>query len=138
VSTPTHVTRKRHRNIPPLAAVVCKQKQHNNFLDEVGFECGDGWYKIIWELFERLEPLVAESEAEGPFEVLQVKQKMGGLRVHLSRNNAAIKEAIQVAQERSVITCELCGEPGFLDCENDWYQTLCTLCREQIQNQAVR
>jgi len=106
-------------------------------LMKLGFECHDGWFKIIWELFERLEPLVAESAADGPFEVLQVKQKMGGLRVHLSRSNTAIKDAIQVAQERSVITCELCGEAGFLDWENDWYQTLCTACRERILNQAV-
>lgn len=102
-----------------------------------GFECEDGWFKIIWELFERLEPLVAESAAEGPFEVIQIKQKMGGLRVYLSRENAAIEDAIRTACEASVTTCERCGEPGFLDWENDWYQTLCTACREQIQNQAV-
>jgi hypothetical protein len=100
-----------------------------------GFECGDGWYKIIWELFERLEPVVAESEAEGPFEVLQIKQKMGGLRVYLSRTNAAIKDAIMVAQERSIITCELCGEPGSIDWETEWYQVLCTSCRAHTQNQ---
>lgn len=67
--------------------------------------------------------------------MLQVKQKLGGLRVHLSRTNAALKDAIEVAQGRSVITCEMCGEPGFLDWENDWYQTLCTACRERILNQ---
>jgi len=102
-----------------------------------GFECDDGWFKIIWDLFERLEPLVAESAAEGPFEVIQIKQKMGGLRVHLSRENEAIEDAIRMACETSVITCERCGEPGVLDCENGWYQTLCTSCRAQIQNQAV-
>jgi hypothetical protein len=47
-----------------------------------GFEHDDGWFDILWRLCEDLEPLVTEMErAGGPkFEVLQVKEKFGGLR----------------------------------------------------------
>jgi len=47
-----------------------------------GFAHGDGWFDIVWRLCQDLEPLVAE--AGQPFEVLQVKEKFGGLRFYVS------------------------------------------------------
>ena len=46
-----------------------------------GFMCEDGWFDIIWRLCERLEPLVVEFERNTgeKFEVIEVKQKFGGL-----------------------------------------------------------
>jgi hypothetical protein len=51
-----------------------------------GFLHGDGWFDLIWRLCEDLEPLVAEFEvATGrTFEILQVKEKFGGLRIHVN------------------------------------------------------
>jgi hypothetical protein len=50
-----------------------------------GFAHGNGWFNIVWKLCEDLEPLVAEAEkvTGRPFEVLQVKQKLGRLRVYV-------------------------------------------------------
>jgi hypothetical protein len=47
-----------------------------------GFGHDDGWFDILWRLCEDLEPLVAEFErATGQqFEIVQVKEKFGGLR----------------------------------------------------------
>jgi hypothetical protein len=44
-----------------------------------GFCCGDGWFGILSRLCEELEPLVTEAEKQTghPFEVLQVKEKLG-------------------------------------------------------------
>jgi hypothetical protein len=57
-----------------------------------GFEHGDGWFDILWRLCEDLEPLVAQFEQEtgSQFEVLQVKEKFGGLRFYVNcpRNEA--------------------------------------------------
>jgi hypothetical protein len=49
-----------------------------------GFVHGVGWFEIVWRLCEDLEPLVVEAEsATGQaFEVLQVKEKFGGLRFY--------------------------------------------------------
>jgi hypothetical protein len=51
-----------------------------------GFEHNDGWFDILWRLCEDLEPLVAEFEKAGrpKFEVLQVKEKFGGLRFYVN------------------------------------------------------
>ena len=48
-----------------------------------GFTHDDRWFDILWWLWEDLEPLVREMERAGgrQFELLQVKEKFGGLRI---------------------------------------------------------
>jgi hypothetical protein len=91
-----------------------------------GFAHGDGWFNIVWRLCEDLEPLVREAEkATGrPFEVLQVKQKLGGLRFYVNHGTDAIRKRIETAQLESLRTCEVCGQPGKLH-EGDWIRTMC-------------
>jgi hypothetical protein len=82
-----------------------------------GFEHGDGWFDILWRLCEDLEPLVAEFEvAGGPkFEVLQAKEKFGGLRFYVNCcRNEAIRQRIGIAADDSLRICEVCGQPGKL------------------------
>jgi hypothetical protein len=91
-----------------------------------GFEHDDGWFDIVWRLCEDLEPLVAGHE----FEVVQVKEKFGGLRFYvrldgrrLSQDDA-ISRRIGAAMQESLHTCEICGQPGTLQ-ENRCIKTLC-------------
>jgi hypothetical protein len=92
-----------------------------------GFEHGEGWFDIVWRLCEDLEPLVATFEQQSglQFEVLQVKEKFGGLRFYVNcRRNDAIDQRIGIAAEESFHTCELCGQPGEL-LEGGWIKTRC-------------
>jgi hypothetical protein len=92
-----------------------------------GFEHGDGWFEILWRLCVDLEPLNTEMErASGrKFEVLQVKEKFGGLRFYVNcRRNEAIRQRIGIAADESFHTCEVCGQPGTLR-EERWIKTLC-------------
>jgi len=91
-----------------------------------GFEHDDGWFDILWRLCGDLEPLVAEFEAASgqKFEVLQVKEKFGGLRFYTNCRNDAISERIGVAADESFHTCEICGQPGRLR-EGRCIKTLC-------------
>jgi hypothetical protein len=68
---------------------------------------------ILSRLCGDLEPLVAKFEQESgrQFELLQVKEKFGGLR-------------IETAVHESFHTCEVCGQPGELR-EDSWIKTLC-------------
>src|ERR1700722_4469921 len=63
-----------------------------------GFEHDDGWFDILWRLCEDLEPLVAEFEQEtgSQFEVLQVKEKFGGLRFRGNRVTEDVRRPIEV------------------------------------------
>lgn len=74
----------------------------------------------------RLGTLVAELEqATGSqFEVLQVKEKFGGLRFYANHVNDAIRERIGTAAKESFHTCEICGQPGKLR-EVGLIKTLC-------------
>jgi hypothetical protein len=91
-----------------------------------GFAHDDGWFDILRRLFEDLEPLVAELEKQTgrPFEVLQVREKFGELRVHVNDKNEAIRQRVGIAQEEACRTCEVCGQPGRLR-EGGWIKTLC-------------
>jgi hypothetical protein len=74
-----------------------------------------------------LEPLVAEFERTTgcQFEVLQVKEKFGGLRFYVNcRENVAIDGRIGLAMQESLRTCEICGQPGILR-QGRCIKTLC-------------
>ena len=92
-----------------------------------GFTHEDGWFDILWRLCVDLEPLVTELEREGgpKFEVLQVKEKFGGLRFYVNcRRHEAISQRIGIAADESFRTCEVCAQPGTLR-EGGWIKTLC-------------
>jgi hypothetical protein len=88
-----------------------------------GFECGDGWFELIKELSEKLEPLGVEAE--------QVKEKFGTLRFYTGGVPEEVADEvfalIDEAEERSEKTCEQCGAPGELR-PGGWIQTLCGDC----------
>lgn len=97
-----------------------------------GFQCGDGWFDLVYRLCERLEPLVRELNSSlqhsDRFEVLQVKQKFGELRFYVSHDTAAIDAEIGLAQQKSLSTCENCGLPGTLGNKDGWLLTRCDEC----------
>lgn len=84
-----------------------------------GFECGDGWFDIIWRLCENIDSLA------GPeFEVMQVKEKFGGLRFYTYNGSPEIDKMIEQAESESYKTCEVCGEPGKPQGKS-WIKTVC-------------
>jgi hypothetical protein len=91
-----------------------------------GFTHDDGWFDLLWRLCEDLEPLVAafEQASGSQFEVLQVKEKFGGLRFYVSDADDAIHQRIGIAADESFRTCEICGQPGTLR-EARCIKTLC-------------
>jgi hypothetical protein len=91
-----------------------------------GFQHEDGWFDILWRLCGDLEPLVAEFEQSSrhQFEILQVKEKFGGLRIYVNNADDAICQRIETTKQKSFSTCELCGQPGKLR-EGQWIKTLC-------------
>jgi len=88
-----------------------------------GFECGDGWFNIIYTLCEKLIELKFDGQ------VVQVKEKFGGLRFYISGGPEAVYDAIEEAEQRSLETCETCGKPGRPNTKG-WISTLCDECRK--------
>jgi len=95
-----------------------------------GFECGNGWFKIIETLAAKIEAecqrLMAEEglkEEDLPIAV-QVKEKYGTLHFYMSRRSDAMTVAIREAEAKSAITCEQCGAPGTMS-KGVWKSVAC-------------
>ena len=99
------------------------------FTDGRYFECSDGWYSIISEMAQRLES-EAVALGHGRLSVVQVKEKLGGLRVYLRGDvSARAREWVELAERQSRQTCELCSMPGALRRRADsMVRTLCGPC----------
>jgi len=88
-----------------------------------GFECGDGWYKLIDKLSAKIYKYINRVQQEN-FYVIQVKEKFGTLRFYTSWEDKLISKYIQDAEKESAKTCETCGAKGKLYAKG-WYVTSC-------------
>jgi len=88
---------------------------------------GKGWRGILDKLIDDLEKMGWNGE------VLQVKEKFGGLRFYISYGTKEIQDRIYKAEEESFKTCENCGKPGKLT-GTYWIKTLCKECDELHNN----
>jgi hypothetical protein len=109
-----------------------------------GFECGDGWFDIIWQLSECIANELdnvrrnakwrkLDSKGRKPidpdaYRVIQVKEKFGTLRFYDMGFNSHISGMISMAEAMSEITCERCGARGKLREDRGWLLTLCDKC----------
>lgn len=92
-----------------------------------GFECGDGWRDLLWDLCCDIQNLNPPPD----FEVTQVKEKFGGLRFYISGGTCEINDRISRAENASYDVCERCGSRGGVTLnESGWLSTRCAKCRE--------
>jgi len=88
-----------------------------------GFEHGDGWFSLIWDLCMSIEGLFPPKN----FEVTQVKEKFGTLRFYTLGGTKKIEDKIDEAEINSAKICEWCGKKGKLR-GRGWLLTLCDSC----------
>lgn len=105
-----------HPEKSPMESLIC-----------FGFECNDGWANLIWDLCEKLEEQLSKEgdDKEYPFEVVQVKEKFGGLRFYTNWGTDAVYDLIDEAEDKSFEVCEMCGKEGKLRSNGMWMKTLC-------------
>ena len=65
---------------------------------------GAGWHSIV-------APLIDRAEKEG-VEIVQVKEKFGGLRFYTGASSPEFQAAVDEAEALSYVICDVCGEPG--------------------------
>jgi len=116
-----------------------------------GFECGDGWFQIIWDLCLAIEAVDPNRRVLAT----QVKEKYGGLRFYhctyyspkeyeewaaTSQGTLVdpgyednIDDLVDVAEDRSYKTCEECGEPGTCEDLGYWIYTLCEKHMKEVR-----
>lgn len=91
-----------------------------------------GWQSLV-------SPLIDLCEQHG-VEILQIKEKFGGLRFYVGEmsdeNVASLSTAINVAEDASFRICQDCGAPGVLR-GGGWLRTLCHDCHAKRQHETI-
>ena len=88
-----------------------------------GFECGDGWFDLIYKLSMDIKKHCDLKGSTIPT-VFQVKEKFGGLRYYVSSSDDTIRDLIDKAEAESYKTCDICsllGKPS----GQGWIRTRC-------------
>lgn len=90
------------------------------------WECGNGWAPIIDVYLAIVDYHVPRGRG---YQLRQVKEKMGGLRIYDSADvvdevRAVLDEARELAECRSYYACEVCGRRGSLRGRN-WFRVRC-------------
>ncbi|MGO6692540.1 hypothetical protein ACCS54_18710 [Rhizobium johnstonii] len=89
--------------------------------------CEDGWLPLIEDCLTKLEAFGL------PIVIHRIREKMGALRINiLTPTSLSVEDQrrwediIRAAEESSLKTCELCGNPGRLrQSETGTYATRC-------------
>lgn len=88
------------------------------------FECGDGWYDLIYNLSSEIQKICDNKLCEQVI-AAQVKEKFGGLRYYINGGNQEIFDLIDSAEEQSLTICEETGNIGSLHSKKGYMKTLC-------------
>ena len=82
---------------------------------------GIGWWALV-------RPLIDICLRDG-IEIVQIKEKFGGLRFYVESWNLELCSAIVQAERLSTVTCEFCGKPGKIkNTGKGWLKCLCENC----------
>lgn len=98
-------------------------------IEEWENDVGLGWRPLVRELDAKLR------EIDPDYEILQVKEKFGGLRYYYEDRefNRTMRALVAEAEAESFRVCENCGS-GEVRTSADggyWIKTLCDPCREE-------
>jgi hypothetical protein len=90
-----------------------------------GFEIGEGWEEIVDKACEQLWFIE-------DIEIMQVKEKFGGLRIYTNWTTDEVDNIINQAEWEASKTCEACGSVENVSTEGKgWISTLCDNCRSK-------
>lgn len=97
-----------------------------------GVECGDGWKGLIQPIFDYIEKYNLDKSEEEKIEILQVKEKFGGLRFYVNFEDEVLSEMIRNAENESYLVCENCGSREDVGHTQGWITTCCFDCATKM------
>lgn len=99
-------------------------------IDGLGF-VGIGWFGILYELGEKVEPELEKMPEDERCRIVQIKEKFASLTIYVRGvRTEKINNAISEAVKKSLKTCEWCGKKGSLS-NLGWMKILCDECHNQ-------
>ncbi len=89
------------------------------------YECDSGWHNIIDNVLDVIRQRAYTHDEYKDLEVLQIKEKLGDLRIYLDYYDDYLSGVIHLASKLCETICEDCGQFGFLHKRDSCYKTLC-------------
>lgn len=86
------------------------RRRYIHQLRDMDFEFGPGWQGLLVEMFDAVEAAQATGAVAADFHWIQIKEKLGGLRIHSPPPE--LTELAEALAQRSYKTCDECGEPA--------------------------
>jgi hypothetical protein len=113
------------------------------FNQELWVECNQGWYDLIDKLSSDIsafcETLSTKYSEKPLMNVVQIKEKFGGLRYYVDYNVdrediTPVETLIRDAENKSYDMCEDCGAAGERCAPSKyWMKTLCHICQDKYE-----
>ena len=91
-----------------------------------GIECGKGWYPLIKPIIDYIEEY--NKNNDNKIEILQIKEKFGGLRIYTNFHTDELYDMINHAENESYHVCEICGSREDIGQTQGWITTICRSC----------
>jgi len=107
----------------------------------LSLDVGNGWYRLIWEMCEKVEKELnreGNAKLKEKFFFSQIKEKFGALRSYFNCGNKIIFDITLEAEKNSSKICEYCGEKGTSQKIGGWIKTLCKNCRKEKEKKQER
>jgi len=85
--------------------------------------------KKIYKLVNKIEKKLKKENIPAPYvDIIQVKEKFGGLRFYINGGDDYIYGMISLAEDMSYRTCEFCGSTKNIGQTSGWITTICKDC----------
>jgi hypothetical protein len=103
-----------------------------------GLMCGKGWFKLIYNLCKNIDKYFTANPEKKPrdFEVVEIKEKFGGLRFYITSAPKEIYIMIKKTSNKSFKICESCGKKGKTR-EGNFVITMCNKCWKKTNNSKI-
>ncbi len=84
---------------------------YSNKCRNQGIRCGDGWFNIIDDMNFKIDDYIMKFKINNFF-IDRVEERFGSLKITTNKRDEVLNRYIEDAEKISLITCELCGNPG--------------------------
>lgn len=101
-----------------------KQKYKHLFQPGGLLAVSDGWLPSIELMLQEIDEYLKQQNIQS-FEILQIKEKFGQLRVYTSEGDEQLYAIIRKAAKEIDKTCEICGTEGQLQMVEGWLGVRC-------------
>ena len=102
------------------------QEEIKKYRGKYYIDCEDGWMDLLKPIFDYIEK-------RPYFEITQIKEKWGTLRVYTFGEDEKLSELVNKAESESAYVCEHCGSRHDIGRTSGYIRTLCRTCAKKME-----